>query len=113
MCSKSILRTITQKIVFEYQNVYGSNLVNVYLYGSYARGDYDEDSDIDLVAIVKGTREELQNQLKNIWDISSDLELEYEVIISPTVIPFDEFEQYKEDLPYYKNIEKEGVKLIA
>ena len=43
------------------------------------------------------------------WDESAELELEYGTILSPTVIPYDEFEQYKEDLPYYRNIANEGV----
>lgn len=47
------------------------------------------------------------------WDISSDLELEYGTIVSPTVIPYEEFERYKNDLPYYKNIQSEGVGIIA
>ena len=83
------------------------------MYGSYARGDYNEESDIDIVAIVKGDRQELQNQLKEIWEAVSDLELDYEVVISPTVIPYSEFETYKDILPYYRNIAKEGVKLSA
>ena len=52
-------------------------------------------------------------KLKKVWDISSDLELEYGTIVSPTVIPFEEFEKYKDDLPYYRNIQKEGVKIVA
>lgn len=31
-----------------------------------------------------------------------------DIVVSPTVIPFDEFEEYKEKLPYYMNIWKEG-----
>ena len=46
-------------------------------------------------------------------DISSDLELEYGTIVSPTVIPFAEYEKYKNDLPYYRNIESEGVEIVA
>ena len=96
-----------------YRNVYGKKLVTVLLYGSYARGDCEKDSDIDIVAIVHGGRSELQNKLKEIWDISSDLELEYGTIVSPTVIPYEEFEKYKDDLPYYRNIQKEGVEVVA
>lgn len=89
------------------------NIVKVILYGSYARGDYQRDSDIDIVAIVNGDRKELQENLKKVWEVSSDLELEYGTIISPTVIPYKEFEKYKEDLPYYRNIQKEGIDIVA
>ena len=41
------------------------------------------------------------------------MELEYGVIVSPTVIPYSEFESYKYVLPYYRNIVREGVKLSA
>ena len=92
---------------------YGDNLVKVMMYGSYARGDYDNYSDVDIAAIVRGERQELQNALKKIWDTSSELELEYETIVSPTVIPFDEYEQYRNDVPYYRNSEKEGVVIVA
>ena len=91
----------------------GSQLDQIILYGSVARGTSTQESDIDIAAIVKGERQELQEQLKKIWDVVSDLELDYEVIISPTVIPYTEFETYKEILPYYRNIAQEGVKLSA
>ncbi len=113
MCTKNELNTILKKMTEIYYYVYGDDVVRIILYGSYARGDYQNDSDIDIVAIVRGDRVDLQNRLKKIWDISSDLELEYGTIVSPTVIPFSEFEKYKDDLPYYKNIQNEGVNIIA
>lgn len=113
MCSKYELNIILRKIAETYRSVYGDNLVKVMMYGSYARGDFNDFSDVDIAAIVKGERHELQNKLKKIWDISADLELEYETIVSPTVIPFDEYEQYRQDVPYYMNIDKEGVVVVA
>lgn len=53
------------------------------MYGSYALGDFDADSYIDIAAIIKGYRQTLQIDLKKEWYISSDLELEYETIVSP------------------------------
>ena len=93
------------------QKIYGKHLKKVILYGSYARGDYRDDSDIDITAIVRGNRVELQKKLKKMWDFSTEVGLAYDVIVSPTVIPYDEFEQYKEKLPYYRNIVKEGRKI--
>lgn len=113
MCSKSELKIILDALAKAYQDVYGQNLSSIILYGSYARGDNRQDSDIDVVAIVHGERQDLQNKLKQVWDLSSDLELEYGVIVSPTVIPYEEYERFKEDIPYYRNIQNEGVKIVA
>ena len=111
MCTRNELDMILRKIAEAYRSVYGDELVSVFLYGSYARGDYQSDSDIDVAAIVRGDRRSLQDKLKKVWDVSSDLELEYGTIVSPTVIPYEEYEKYKNDLPYYKNIAREGVKI--
>lgn len=113
MCTKSQLDLILRELIKAYYKVYGDSVVRIVLYGSYARGDFDDSSDIDVVVIVKGSRAELQNKLESIWDISSDLDLEYGTLVSPTVIPYDEFEEYKRILPYYKNIEQEGVDVVA
>ncbi len=113
MCSRQELNIILQKIAAVYREVYGDDLVKVIVYGSYARGDYDSESDIDVAAIVRGERKCLQDRLKDVWDVSSELELEYETLLSPTVIPYDEYERYREDVPYYRNIEREGVAVVA
>lgn len=113
MCTQNELNLILRKITEVYQSVYGEEIVGIFLYGSYARGDYQPDSDIDVAAIVRGERRSLQDRLKKVWDVSADLELEYGTIVSPTVIPYEEYEKYKNDLPYYKNIAREGVKISA
>ena len=64
MCTQNDLEKLLKKIVIIYRNIYDQNLCDIYLYGSYARGDYNTESDIDIVAIVKGERQELQNQLR-------------------------------------------------
>ena len=99
MCTRNELDMILRKIAEVYRSVYGDELVSIFLYGSYARGDYQSDSDIDVAAIVRGDRRSLQDKLKK--------------VVSPTVIPYEEYEKYKNDLPYYKNIAREGVKISA
>ncbi len=111
MCTAGQLNTINRQMKECYKSVYGSDIVEIILYGSYARGDYTTDSDIDIVAIVKGDRLELQEKLKTIWDMSAEIGLENDVIISPMVIPYDEFLKYREVLPYYRNISEEGKRI--
>ena len=111
MCTKIQLNYISEQMVTIYHSVYGNAVSDIFLYGSYARGDNDKDSDIDIVAIVKGTRMDLQNKLRTIWDLSADIGLENNVIVSPAVIPYNEFEEYKHILPYYRNIVEEGLKI--
>ena len=111
MCSRAQLKDITTQIVNVYRSIYGDAIVDILLYGSYARSEETEQSDVDIVAIVRGNRVDLQKKLKIVWELSADIGLENDVVVSPTVVPFDEFERYRDILPYYMNIEKEGVKV--
>ena len=105
---ESWLEIIMTRMASIYREIYGDAVTGVYLYGSYVRGDFEKDSDVDIVAIVKGKRSALQDKLRTIWDLSAEIGLEYDIVVSPTVIPYDEFEAYKEVLPYYRNIVNEG-----
>ena len=109
LCSQNQLQNNSSKMVDNYRSVFGDDLQKVILFGSYARGDYDSESDIDYTAIVSGDRRTLQRMMKSIWDSSAELGLENDVIISPTVIPAAEFEKYRSILTYYRSIDKEGI----
>lgn len=111
MCTYAQIDIISKKMAQSYYSVYGDAIVEIILYGSYARGDNDEESDVDIVAIVNGNRIELQDKLKKVWDDSVEIGMEQDVVVSPTIIPLNEFEKYKDVLPYYRNIVKEGKKI--
>ena len=108
MCRKKELESIVDKLVKTYQSVYGDQIVKIVLYGSYARGDYDSESDVDMVALVHDCSRILQEQLKQVWDVSSDLELEFGMILSPTVIPYDEYERYADVCHIIKILLRKG-----
>ena len=109
MCDKIKLNKITSQIVEAYRDIYGQSIKNIIMYGSFARGDFDDESDIDFAAIVVGERQELQKKLEKVWDKASDIGLEHVAVVSPVVIPYEEFLEYKDKLPYYRNIDKEGI----
>ncbi|MBR6012319.1 MAG: nucleotidyltransferase domain-containing protein, partial [Selenomonadaceae bacterium] len=88
------LEIICDKVVDCYKKIYGDKIHGIYLYGSYARGDFDEDSDIDFAAIIDGERLDLQQKRQQLWDYTNDVDLDFDVLISPRVIPADEFDKY-------------------
>lgn len=107
--NKIRLSIVCKKVAEQYRKVYGDDLVSVLLYGSYARNEQQQDSDLDMVAIVKGERVDLQKKLQEVWKVTNKLSIDEDILISATVIPFDEFAYYKEKFPYYRNIEKDGI----
>lgn len=107
---RSKLNIVCRKITRQYQKVYMDSLVSVILYGSYARGEQQIDSDLDIVAIVKGERIDLQKKLEDVWKVTNEIGIDEDIVISANVIPFSDFIYYKDSLPYYSNIEKEGVR---
>lgn len=47
------VQMILSKYVDELEKIYGTYLKSVILYGSYARGDFSEDSDIDIMILLE------------------------------------------------------------
>ncbi len=86
--------------------LYGPRLKAVYLFGSYARGDYDDSSDLD-VMIVLDSYESYWDELVRSADLASDLSLEYDVTISRMIMTEEQW--LKDDLPVLRNIRAEGV----
>ena len=113
MCTRSELESITTQLVKEYRLLYGATLKEVILYGSYARGDFDDESDIDVVAIVDQPRLEIGKSYRKLGEVASSLSLSYGLTVSPSVIPFNDYMRYRNALPYYRNISNEGVRLDA
>ncbi len=100
---------VISRFINEVSNLIGNRLKKVILYGSYARGDYDKNSDIDIMILTDFNDEELiQNRIK-IRDIACDIELEEDVVISPIVRNIDKYNERVDIIPFYINVQKEGV----
>ena len=104
---------ICKRVVAAYRRAYGDDIEAIYLYGSYARGDFDEESDIDFAAIVKGdpaeiSRDKREQMLHEIFR----MDLELDVVSSPMTIPSKIFHEYKNAGGYYENVFKEGKRLV-
>ena len=78
----------------------------IILFGSYARGDYHENSDVDILILKKG--------LKNERDVTNNLYMEFfnnkiSIPIDLIAIDYDKYYQLNSDIGYiYKTIDREG-----
>lgn len=84
------------------------DLVEVVLYGSCARGDYTEDSDVDIALITKSNRIEVQKYNGSLAGIAAELAMKYFAIVNFVCLPYKEFTEKKGWYAYFKNIEREG-----
>ena len=99
---KNLLAELKRGLV----KIYGDRLKAVYLFGSYARGDYHKGSDVD-VMIVLDTYQSYWEELVRSAELASDLSLQYDVTISRTIMTEEQWK--KGDLPVPRNVRAEGV----
>lgn len=90
------------------ENIYDKRLVDIILYGSFARNDADSDSDIDIMLILKGDVDTMK-EMNKIHNDVYEIELETGELIS--VYPVAEEEFNNSIWPLYYHVKKEGVKI--
>ena len=88
-------------------NLYGTTLDRIVLYGSYARGEASEESDVDIALILR--RPETEKKHAAMTDIVVDYELECGKTLSVITIDKRQYSSWRETLPFYTNMEKEGI----
>ena len=116
MSKKSIADTriseISQRVIQAAKDTFKEKLEKVYLFGSYARGDYDEESDIDFLIIADTSQEEACAKHMEVRRNMHGIDLEYDLLVSCCVTSCEVFNKYIESLPFYSNVVKEGVVLV-
>jgi uncharacterized protein len=88
--------------------IYGERLGGIYLYGSYARGDFHPGSDIDVLIALKGKVNPTQ-EIDLIGDVVADICLNHNVLIATFPVPEEWLKQRKS--PLFENVRQEGILL--
>jgi len=109
MCTSTTLNLLLKETQSELLKVFGNKLLNVVLYGSYARGDYDDESDIDIMALVDMDRDDLNKYRRCVSEMANIIDLKYNVLLSIKLQDKPNFDKYKNSIPLYQNIVKEGL----
>ena len=103
------IHTLLIQYLSEIKKIYGAHLKSVILYGSYARGDYREGSDVDVMVLTSLTDEVIKPVEYKLYDVAFDFLMEYGVDISIIVKNEEHFKYWLGALPFYDNVVKEGV----
>ncbi len=109
--TKEKIRVVAEKFAEEAKKVYGTKLHGIILYGSCARGDFEVDSDIDILILLDVPSDEINRERKLMVDMSDKLDLDYDVVLAPVFQSYQLYEKYLAVSAFYQNIQKEGVKI--
>jgi len=93
------------------REVFKKKLKKIIIFGSYARGDYDDESDIDFMVLVKGR--DLKKFEDMILDIEVDLSIKYGKLPSILIYNIDNYYSDIDVIDLLKNIESEGIEFYA
>ncbi len=100
MINEDKIKLVTKQFKRAVEKKY--DILDMKLFGSSARKDQSQDSDIDIMVKLPKVSRDIEEDL---FDIAYDLELEHECLIDVIVLS----EELNHTIPLYQNIEKEGV----
>lgn len=109
MCTKNQLDEIIGKIVAFSKEVFGDKFQNVILYGSYARGNYDDESDIDIMIMVDMSREELSKYRMIFSEFFSEMNLDNGVFLTSKLQSKPYFDEWYHAIPFYQEVIRDGI----
>ncbi len=98
-----ILKSLEQRLF----SIFGSKLKKIILYGSYARGDYDLESDVDILMVTED--EDSSGYNKEISQLEIDFFKKYNLLFSILVENEKYFSANEDLLPFFRSVKGEGV----
>lgn len=107
------MQILMQQYISEIKKIYGLYLQKIILYGSYARGDYKADSDVDIMILLDIPDAELKAYSQQLSYMTYDFNLDNDIDIKPIAKSMMHFNKWSRNYPFYANIQKEGVVLYG
>lgn len=103
------IKIISDELTSKIRVLFENKLKKIIIFGSYAKGQQDDESDIDIMAIIDEDKYELQKSSNEIVEISVNMGMEYDILFSIILQSQNEFQKYEDDLPFFRNIKNEGI----
>ncbi|WP_435357581.1 nucleotidyltransferase domain-containing protein [Emticicia sp. SJ17W-69] len=104
-----IVQQIATEFKAELEKLYGDELADLILFGSHARGDFHDESDIDFAVVLKNPATTSTSEIMKVSDVGNDLSIKYGQFI--TYIGMPEFKLKQSNLSIYQEIRKDGIRI--
>lgn len=105
----SLVRSVAAQFALELRRRYGDAVLDVRLFGSFARGGADEASDVDVAVVLESVDWETR---RDVIDLATDTGLPHQLLLSPTVFDRETYETWRrQERALVLDIEREGVPL--
>lgn len=98
-----------EELVQGLTDIFRNNVSMIILYGSVARGDATQESDVDIAIIVRSQMDNATKRHFFCW--AADMDIRYERVFSIVDILEDNMRKWENVLPFYQNVKKEGIVL--
>ena len=106
-----VLNIVTQAAVKDISEALHDDCRQIILFGSCARGDYSEESDVDIAILTECDRENVKKYSSRIDSIAAQIGVDTMAVVNFVCLPYKEFNEKKTWYPFFMNIEKDGVVL--
>ena len=113
MLTNQEVKKIVEELCGSVASLFPQNKVEAILFGSYARGDADSGSDIDVLFLVDASRQDISDRNWQIGDLAAELLLEHGIVVSPLVENREYFNRNLQVFPFYRSVAHEGVRIGA
>lgn len=91
--------------------LFKESLINIIIFGSYVSGNNNSESDLDILVIINNDDIEFYEDI--LLDVSVELSLKYDIVISAFLDSYNNYNKYKMIKPLYSEIHKNGVDIYA
>lgn len=91
------------------ESLQADNLISLRLFGSRARGEGTEESDLDVLVIL---REKNRALCRRIVAEALEIDFAYDTNLAPMILSVEEYEQNRDySTPFYRNVERNSLLL--
>jgi len=113
MQTMQTVETIINELRAKLSAIFPQDKIDAILFGSYARGDAEFGSDIDVLILVDSSRQTIAQKNWKIGELAAEFLLNSGIVVSPVVENRDYFHTNVNALPFYRSIQSEGVPISA